>query len=47
MEKYTVDRTIPFYNMILRGEAYPPLPVKLPDGHRIVPYRNGLEAEWA
>lgn len=46
MAKYTVDRSIPFYNMILRCETYDPQPVKMPDGYRIVPYRNGLEADW-
>lgn len=42
-----VDRTIPFYNTILRCDKYRPQQIKLPDGYAIVPYKNGFEADWA
>lgn len=42
-----IDRTIPFYNTILRCDKYHPQQIKLPDNYAIVPYKNGLEADWA
>ena len=42
-----IDRTIPFYNTILRCDKYYPQQLKLPDGYKIVPYKIGLEADWA
>lgn len=42
-----LDRTIPFYNTILRCDRYADLPVSLPAGFRIVPYEPGLEKGWA
>ncbi len=42
-----LDRTIPFYNTILRCDEYHPQPVKLPDGYAIVPYQHGFEKDWA
>ena len=42
-----LDRTIPFYNTILKCSAYTPQEVRLPDGFSIVPYREGYEKEWA
>lgn len=41
------DRTIPFYNTILRCAEYQPQQIKLPDGYAIVPYKNGFEIDWA
>lgn len=42
-----IDRTIPFYNIILRRDSYLPQKVFLPDGFDIVPYRDGYEEDWA
>ena len=42
-----LDRTIPFYNTIMKCSDYSPRPVELPDGFSIVPYQNGYEKEWA
>lgn len=42
-----VDRTIPFYNTILRCDEYHLQQIKLPDSYTIVPYRKGFEADWA
>lgn len=42
-----LDRTIPFYNTILRCDEYQPQQIKLPDGYAIVSYQNGFEADWA
>lgn len=42
-----IDRTIPFYNIILRCDEYCPKRIKLPDGYTIVPYKKGFEADWA
>lgn len=42
-----LDRTIPFYNTILRCDSYTPTEVVLPDGFSIVPYRDGFEKGWA
>ena len=42
-----LDRTIPFYNTILKCSAYKCRDVELPDDFIIVPYRYGYEKEWA
>lgn len=41
------DKTIPFYDLILRCDGYAEQPVRLPRGFSIVPYRPGFEADWA
>ena len=42
-----LDRTIPFYNTILKCADYRPGNVALPDGFTIVSYRRGFERGWA
>lgn len=42
-----LDRNIPFYNTILRCDAYTPAEFSLPDGFSIVSYRDGFEKGWA
>lgn len=42
-----LDRTIPFYNLILRCDAYPLRQVQLPAGYTVTPYKKGLETDWA
>lgn len=42
-----LDRTIPFYNIILRCDSYKRREIILPKGFSIVPYKNGYETEWA
>ena len=42
-----LDRTIPFYNTIMKCSAYSPRRVELPDGFSVVPYRRGYEKGWA
>ena len=42
-----LDRSIPFYNMILRCGAPPAGPLLLPEGYRIRPYQPGDERAWA
>lgn len=42
-----IDRTIPFYNTILRCDEYHPKQINLPDSYTIVPYEKGFEADWA
>lgn len=42
-----LDRTIPFYNTILRCDEYSLQQIKLPDSYTIVPYKKGFEADWA
>ena len=41
------DRTIPFYNTIMKCSDYLRRNVKLPDGFSIVSYQCGYEKEWA
>ncbi len=41
------DRTIPFYNMILKCTQYDQKHIILPDGYQIVSYQPGFEADWA
>lgn len=42
-----LDRTIPFYNTIMKCTDYKYRNVELPDGFSIVPYQSGYEKEWA
>ena len=42
-----LDRTIPFYNTILKCPDYSYREIELPEGFSIVSYRSGLEKEWA
>ncbi len=42
-----LDRTIPFYNTIMRCDGYDRQPVALPDGYWIGAYRPGNERDWA
>ena len=42
-----LDRTIPFYNTILRCDNYQCKDVVLPKGFSIVPYKSGYEKAWA
>ena len=42
-----LDRTIPFYNTILRCDHYQHREVVLPYGFSIVPYEKGFEKGWA
>jgi len=42
-----LDRTIPFYNTILRCDKYTPVKPALPEGFTVVPYRDGYEKAWA
>jgi len=42
-----LDRTIPFYNTILRCDTYQCKDVVLPKGFSIVPYKGGYEKAWA
>ncbi len=42
-----LDRTIPFYNTILKCSDYSHQEISLPDGFSIVSYQPGLEKEWA
>ena len=42
-----LDRTIPFYNTILRCDNYQYKDVVLPKGFSIVPYKSGYEKAWA
>lgn len=42
-----LDRTIPFYNIILRCDQYQSKELVLPSGFAIVPYEKGCEKAWA
>lgn len=42
-----LDRTIPFYNTIMKCSDFSPRALELPDGFSIVPYQRGYEKEWA
>ena len=42
-----LDRTIPFYNMILRCDRVLPMEVTLPKGYAIRTWQSGDEAAWA
>lgn len=43
-----LDKSIPYYNLIMKRKAGSPIPSGvLPEGYRFVPYTAGLEADWA
>ena len=42
-----IDRTIPYYNIIMRCDRVLPMEIKLPDGYTIRPYQPGDEDAWA
>ena len=42
-----LDRTIPFYNTIMKCSDYSFRHAELPDGFSIVTYQRGYEKEWA
>ncbi len=42
-----IDRTIPFYNIIMRCDRVLPMEIKLPEGYSIRTYRPGDEQAWA
>lgn len=42
-----LDRTIPFYNTILKCDRYQRRNVVLPEGFAVVPYKEGYEKAWA
>lgn len=42
-----LDRTIPFYNTILRCDHYTRKDVILPDGFSVATYKSGYEKQWA
>ena len=42
-----LDRTIPFYNTIMKCSDYSLRHAELPDGFSIVTYQRGYEKEWA
>ncbi len=42
-----LDRTIPFYNTILRCEKYDLKKIMLPEEYQIVSYKSGFEKDWA
>lgn len=42
-----IDRTIPFYNIIMRYDRILPMEIKLPEGYAIRAYQPGDEHAWA
>lgn len=42
-----IDRTIPFYNIIMRCDRILPMEIKLPEGYSIRTYQPGDEDAWA
>ena len=42
-----IDRTIPFYNIIMRCDRILPMEIKLPEGYTIRTYQPGDENAWA
>lgn len=42
-----IDRTIPFYNTILRCDCYLQKEASLPYGYEIVSFRDGYDEDWA
>ena len=42
-----LDRTIPFYNTILRCDCYQTKDAVLPEGYSVVTYQPGCERAWA
>ena len=42
-----LDRTIPFFNIIMRCDRILPMEIKLPEGYAIRTYQPGDEDAWA
>lgn len=42
-----IDNSLPYYNILMRCEAYAPASICLPEGYRFRGYRDGDAAEWA
>ena len=42
-----IDRTIPFYNIILKCESFKPLDITLPKGYNLSHFKRGYEKPWA
>lgn len=42
-----LDRSIPFYNTIMRCDSYEKTKIILPEGYRLQPYQPGFENGWA
>jgi len=42
-----LDRTIPYYNIIMKGDSRVGADVRLPQGYTLRAYRAGDEADWA
>nr|MBR4279832.1 bifunctional phosphoribosyl-AMP cyclohydrolase/phosphoribosyl-ATP diphosphatase HisIE [Clostridia bacterium] len=42
-----IDRTIPYYNIIMRCDRILPMEIKLPEGYTIRTYQPGDETAWA
>ena len=42
-----IDRTIPYYNIIMRCDRVLPMEIKLPEGYSIRTYQPGDEDAWA
>jgi ribosomal protein S18 acetylase RimI-like enzyme len=42
-----LDRSIPFYNLILRCDSAREEEIRLPEGYRLQSYRPGFEGDWA
>ena len=42
-----IDRTIPYYNIIMRCDRVLPMEIKLPEGYAIRTYQPGDESAWA
>ncbi|MBQ3157620.1 MAG: bifunctional phosphoribosyl-AMP cyclohydrolase/phosphoribosyl-ATP diphosphatase HisIE [Clostridia bacterium] len=42
-----IDRSIPYFNIIMRCDRILPMEIKLPEGYSIRPYQPGDEAAWA
>ena len=47
LEGVMLDRTIPFYNTIMKCSDFRHRSVELPDDFSIVSYQDGYEKEWA
>jgi ribosomal protein S18 acetylase RimI-like enzyme len=42
-----IDKSIPYFNILMRCAAYTPAPIRLPAGYRFRDYRDGDAMEWA
>ena len=41
------DRTIPYFNLILRCDRFEQPIIPIPDGYRIIRFHQGLQSAWA